>query len=74
MVFKEVFRQAAQHDLLSLDDAERWLVYRDNRNNTAHDYGKKFTEHTLQLLPGFIQDATTLEKSLKKHAERMRND
>ena len=41
LVFKEVFRQAAQHDLLTIEEVERWLVYRDNRNNTAHDYGKK---------------------------------
>ncbi|OED50759.1 hypothetical protein ACH42_00715 [Endozoicomonas sp. (ex Bugula neritina AB1)] len=47
LVFKEVFRQAAQHGLLELEETQRWLEYRENRNNTAHDYGKKFAEQTL---------------------------
>lgn len=74
MVFRDVFRQAAQHDLLSLEQAERWLPYRDNRNNTAHDYGKKFAEYTLRLLPDFMVDALALEKSIKQHAEQTAND
>lgn len=74
MVFKEVFRQAAQHDLLTLEQAERWLSYRDNRNNTAHDYGKKFAEYTLRLLPDFMADAQALEKSVKQHSEQVDND
>ena len=39
---------------------ERWLRYRDNRNDTAHDYGEDFAETTLKLLPAFIEDAKTL--------------
>ena len=74
LVFKEVFRQAAQHGLLSIEQCERWLEYRDNRNNTAHDYGKKFAEYTLKLLPGFILDATALEQSIKAHAKKVEND
>lgn len=57
LLFKDIFRQAAKHGLISLDEAERWLVYRDNRNDTAHDYGEGFANETLRLLPQFIQDA-----------------
>ena len=39
---------------------ERRLRYRDNRNDTAHDYGEGFAETTLKLLPGFIVDARAL--------------
>ena len=74
LVFKEVFRQAAHHGLLTLEQCERWLEYRDNRNNTAHDYGKKFAEYTLKLLPEFIEDATALEKSVRKHAKKVADD
>ncbi|WP_067583926.1 nucleotidyltransferase substrate binding protein [Endozoicomonas ascidiicola] len=74
MVFKEAFRQAAQHDLLTLEQAERWLQYRDNRNNTAHDYGKNFAEYTLQLIPDFIKDATALEQSISQHTRRLADD
>ncbi|WP_263079887.1 nucleotidyltransferase substrate binding protein [Endozoicomonas sp. Mp262] len=74
LVFKEVFRQAAQHGLLSLEETERWLVYRDNRNNTAHDYGKKFAEETRALLPDFITDAQMLENNIRAHVQRLADD
>lgn len=57
LMFKDIFRQAAKHGLITLEEAERWLVYRDNRNDTAHDYGEGFANQTLALLPQFIQDA-----------------
>ena len=60
LTFKDAFRHAAKHDLIPVDACERWLAYRDNRNDTAHDYGEQFAETTLQLLPNFIQDARTL--------------
>ena len=43
-----------------MEACERWFAYRDNRNDTAHDYGEKFAETTLKLLPGFIADAREL--------------
>ena len=51
LLFKEVFRYAAKHGLIHVDDVERWFEYRDNRNNTAHDYGEQFAQETLRLLP-----------------------
>lgn len=69
LVFKELFRQAAQHDLLSLEEVERWLAYRDNHNSTAHDYGVKFAEKTLILLAQFALDASHLEEVVRRHGE-----
>lgn len=46
MYFKDIFRQAALRSIISPEMAERWLTYRDNRNNTAHDYGVNFAEET----------------------------
>ncbi len=60
LVFKDLFRHAARHGLIEADAAERWLGYRDNRNDTVHDYGEGFAEATLKLLPGFIADAKAL--------------
>ncbi|TAL44391.1 MAG: hypothetical protein EPN89_14075 [Methylovulum sp.] len=57
LVFKDIFRYAAKYDLITLAEAERWLQYRDNRNDTAHDYGVGFADETLILLPQFIKDA-----------------
>ena len=60
LVFKDIFRKAGLHGLLNLEEVERWLKYRDNRNNTAHDYGFSFAEETLVLLPLFIEDTHSL--------------
>ena len=62
LVFKDIFRHAAKHGLISLEDAEHWLAYRDNRNDTAHDYGASFADETLVLLPQFIVDARRLNE------------
>jgi len=64
LVFKDLFRHAAKHGILAIDEVERWFKYRDNRNNTAHDYGVGFAEETLALLPGFIEDAKRLKDKL----------
>lgn len=62
---KDLLRLAARHGLLSSDEVERWFAYRDNRNDTAHDYGEGFAKETLVLLPGFLRDATALEATLR---------
>lgn len=58
--FRDVFRHAAKHGLIATDSCERWLEYRDCRNETAHQYGGDFAEQTLELLPKFIADARAL--------------
>jgi nucleotidyltransferase substrate binding protein (TIGR01987 family) len=65
LTYKNIFRHAVLRGLLNNDTCERWLVYRDNRNNTAHDYGVNFAEETLLLLPNFIEDATALAEIIK---------
>jgi len=71
---KELLRLAAVHGLLTLDAVERWFEYRDNRNNTAHDYGEGFAKETLVLLPAFIADVGILEETLAKHFRRGEQD
>jgi len=69
LTFKDIFRHAARHGLLELEESERWLIYRDNRNDTAHDYGEAFAEETLRLLPQFIVDAKRIQIVLGDHEE-----
>ena len=64
LIFKDIFRQAALHGIITLEETERWLTYRDNRNSTAHDYGLGFAEDTLKILPQFIIDTQSLVKSI----------
>lgn len=66
LYFKDIFRNALQRDLLSVEECERWLQYRDNRNTTAHDYAVDFAEETLLLLPTFIKDAKALVETIQK--------
>ncbi len=60
--FKDLFREAHKHSLISEEEVERWLKYRDNRNNTAHDYGQAFAEETLTLVKDFLVDVKNLKK------------
>ncbi len=73
LAFKDVFRHAARHDLLSVESCERWFEYRDNRNNTAHDYGAGFAETTLKLLPNFIADARNLASIVQEQSQECAN-
>ncbi len=60
LYFKDIFRHAANNGLITIEEAERWLEYRDNRNSTAHDYGIGFANKTLKLLPSFINDVKSV--------------
>lgn len=66
LVFNDVLRHAGKHSLLDAAGVERWLAYRANRNNTAHDYGEGFANDTLKLLPGYLADVRTLANKLQE--------
>ena len=65
-VFNDVLRQAGKHGLMNAAAVERWLAYRANRNNTAHDYGEGFANATLKLLPAYLQDVRALAPEIQK--------
>ncbi len=65
LTFKDLFREAHKHSLLNKDEVERWFKYRDNRNNTAHDYGKAFAEETLSLMDDFLKDVYNLKEIIE---------
>jgi hypothetical protein len=64
LTYKDLFRHATKHGLLDIDAVERWFTYRNNRNDTAHDYGIAFATTTLKILPSFLQDAQMLKQIL----------
>ena len=63
--FKDIFRNAFKFSLINQEEIERWFLYRDNRNNTAHDYGKTFAEETLTLVDSFLIDVKNLKKVIE---------
>lgn len=66
LVFKDVLRHAALHGLLTAAELERWLVYRDSRNDTADNYGEQFADTTLALITDFQRDALALYETLRQ--------
>ena len=66
LVFNDVLRHCGKHSVLDVPAVERWLRYRANRNNTAHDYGVGFANQTLTLLPDYLADVRTLAQTLQK--------
>ncbi len=65
LTFKDLFRHALKFSLLNEDEVNRWFKYRDNRNNTAHDYGRAFAEETLLLIDDFIKDVSRLKEVIE---------
>lgn len=45
------------------------MTYRDNRNDTAHDYGEGFAETTIGLLARFIADARELAQVIGEETD-----
>jgi nucleotidyltransferase substrate binding protein (TIGR01987 family) len=64
LYFKDVFRHAVLRGIITDEACERWLIYRDTRNDTAHDYGVQFANETLKLVPQFIEDAKGLADAI----------
>ena len=69
LTFKNTFRQALKHGLISTQQCERWLKYRNHRNTTAHDYGEDFAENTLKLISKFIDDARALAQVIERSGD-----
>jgi nucleotidyltransferase substrate binding protein (TIGR01987 family) len=65
LVFKDIFRQAGIRGLITIDEVERWLQYRDNRNSTSHDYGESLADETLVLIEQFIADTKRLSEVIE---------
>lgn len=66
LVFNDILRHAGKHALLDQAGVERWLTYRANRNNTAHDYGEGFANETLALLPAYLADLRLLAGKIQE--------
>ena len=66
LIYKDVFRYAAKYSQLDTDACERWLSYRDRRNDSAHDCGEDFADAVLTVLPEFISDASSLATMIEE--------
>ncbi|GMO61913.1 MAG: nucleotidyltransferase substrate binding protein [Rickettsiales bacterium] len=65
LIYKDLFKNASKFSLITQEETERWFKYRDNRNETAHDYGEQFANDTLSLIDDFLIDAKKIEEVIK---------
>ncbi len=65
--FKDLFRHAAKHDLITPDAAERWLGYRDAVDGLIDpENDERFDAAALELLASFLADAKSLADMLDR--------
>ena len=73
LIFKDIFRHAGKYGLLEIDEVQRWIAYRDNRNETTHNYGVKLANDTLPLVRNFIDDAKKIVTLIQKENDIARD-
>jgi hypothetical protein len=64
--YKDVLRHSSKFGLLGIEEAERWMNYRDLRNLAAHNYGSDFADETMVVLSEFIADTLHMAGVLKQ--------
>jgi hypothetical protein len=67
LTFKGIFKYCAKFNLLNENEVERWCKYRDNRNETAHEYGKDLAEEAILFMPEFIDGVGNIITIVKKY-------
>ncbi len=70
--FRDIFRVAANHCLISLDEAERWLQYRNYRNSDEND--ECYIENIKAALPQFVEDVKAIAQVVRDEVGIQRED
>ena len=60
---RQLFRLSAEHQLVG--DVDRWMVYHDARNETAHTYDESTAEDVFETANEFLDDAQKLLQALE---------
>ena len=60
---RELFRLAAEHQLI--ENIDQWMVYHDERNETAHTYDKNKAQEVFEAAKSFLKDAKICLKNLE---------
>lgn len=65
--FRELIREGAERGFIR--DAEKWMVFREQRNITSHTYDRKKAESVYKTALRFYPEAVALLKELQKRNE-----
>ena len=68
LTYRDVFRYAARHELISIDECERWFGYRAHLDRAPHHLDEDFTETALFMLKQLADDARELTKTMSMEA------
>ena len=65
MPFADLIRTANEQGLLK-GDWNDWRVYREMRSKTSHTYDEAIAVQVVKSIPGFLEEAKALLKSLQE--------
>ncbi len=68
LTFQGLIRLGYKQGLL-LNSWDRWLVYRDNRNKTAHGYNEENALAIVAELENFVTEMEYVLQQLEKHTQ-----
>ena len=60
LTYRDVFRYAARHGVISIKECERWFGYRDHLERASYHMDEDFTETTLFMLKQLGDDVRNL--------------
>ena len=61
--YKNLMREAGERGIIG--DVSRWLVYREQRNNTSHSYNEAKAREVFETAGEFLADAQSLRQELE---------
>ena len=68
LIYRDVYRYAARHGLISIEECERWFGYRDHWDRAPYQLDEDFTETTLSMLRQLVDDARELARTMSMEA------
>lgn len=67
LTINNIFRE--MYNLGLLENFENWVLYREKRNTTSHEYNLEKTYSIIEIVPKFIKDVEFLINNLEKILE-----
>lgn len=67
LTINNIFRE--MYNLGLIENFENWVLYREKRNTTSHEYNLEKTYSIIEIVPKFIKDVEFLINNLEKILE-----
>ncbi len=67
LTINNIFRE--MYNLGFIENFENWVLYREKRNMTSHEYNLENTYQIMDIIPSFIKDAEFFINKLEENLE-----